>query len=54
MPVCDFCGEYEGFDTKCNACGKGFCEYCGFTDNRIGIECLDNDEDDGDEDDYMC
>ena len=52
MPICEVCGEEETSTTKCKTCGTKFCEYCDSVEDKLCIQCMDNDdEDDDDEED---
>ena len=52
MPTCEVCGEDEDTVTKCKTCGIKFCEYCGSREDKLCIQCMeDDDEDDDDEND---
>jgi hypothetical protein len=48
MPKCECCGETEEKIYKCKRCGTRFCEYCGSPEDRLCIECLDEEEYDED------
>lgn len=49
MPTCEVCGEVEDSVTKCKTCGTKFCEYCGYVDDKLCIECMDSDDEDDDD-----
>ena len=51
MPKCKLCGEDEDKLYKCTKCGAQFCDWCGDTEERICIECLDAEDDDYADDD---
>ena len=53
MPKCEICEERVDEVYTCVVCGSKFCEYCGDTDEKICIDCLeeeDNSEDEENED----
>jgi len=45
MPKCQLCDIEEETLYKCSQCGKMFCEYCGSTEDKICIDCLEEDID---------
>lgn len=45
MAVCAICGEEDTL-VKCKKCGKKFCEYCGDSEEKTCVDCLDEMEDD--------
>lgn len=49
MPTCEVCGEEESSVTKCSSCGVMFCEYCGSTEDKLCIQCMDSDDEDDDD-----
>jgi hypothetical protein len=49
MPICEICGEEEKTVTKCKICDARFCEYCGSTEDKKCIECLELRDDEADE-----
>jgi len=50
MPECELCGETEDKVYKCKVCGTRFCEHCGSPEDKLCIDCLDEEE--YDEEDY--
>ena len=46
MSECEVCGEVEDTLYTCEVCSVKFCEYCGDTEEKICLDCLDEDEDD--------
>jgi hypothetical protein len=55
MPKCECCGEIEEQIYRCKKCDARFCECCGSQEDKLCIECLDEEEYDEDyeEDTYV-
>ncbi|HUS77223.1 MAG TPA: hypothetical protein VM050_00965 [Patescibacteria group bacterium] len=45
MPKCEICEEEEEHVYKCKKCGTAFCEFCGSSEDKLCIDCLDKAED---------
>jgi len=41
MPECEICGETDVTLYRCKKCGSRFCEYCGSVDDKLCIDCLE-------------
>lgn len=48
MPKCDKCGEEEDQLYKCDNCGEMFCDWCGSKEDKLCIDCMEDDEEDWD------
>ena len=41
MYECEYCGETEIRINKCKVCGARFCEYCGSSEDKVCINCME-------------
>jgi hypothetical protein len=44
MPECELCGETVDKVYKCKICGTKYCDICGLPEDRICINCLDEED----------
>ena len=54
MPECEICGETDVETYRCKKCGTLFCEYCGSAEDKLCLDCIEEEEyeEDDEEEDY--
>jgi len=54
MPECGICEETDVETYKCKKCSTLFCEYCGSAEDKLCLDCIEEEEyeEDDDEEGY--
>ncbi|MGD2200562.1 MAG: hypothetical protein PVJ38_02880 [Candidatus Bathyarchaeota archaeon] len=45
MSECEICGEESEKVYRCKSCDVVFCEYCGSDEDKLCLDCLEDDDD---------